>query len=49
MWQVYLGIKDYATALENCRNDLQKDRVYVSQVTVFPVLSHCLFVLQELQ
>lgn len=31
MWQVYLGIKDYATALENCRNGLQKDHVYVSQ------------------
>lgn len=40
MWQVYLGVKDYTAALEHCRDGLQKDHVYVSQVTHFPGSSH---------
>lgn len=32
MWQVYLGLKEYAAALENCRDVTQRDRVYAAQV-----------------
>lgn len=31
MWKVYLDIKDYAAALVNCRDQLQRDRVYLVQ------------------
>eukprot|EP00250_Pteridium_aquilinum_P006787 c16631_g1_i1 orf=516-3560(-) len=34
MWQVYLGVKDYTTALEHCRDGLQKDHVYVTQADI---------------
>lgn len=33
MWKVYLDIKDYAAALVNCRDQLQRDQVYLVQVT----------------
>jgi hypothetical protein len=32
MWQVYLGLKEYAAALEACRDLAQRDRVYAAQV-----------------
>lgn len=35
MWQVYLEMKEYVTALANCRNPLQRDQVYLLQVSVF--------------
>ncbi|KAL8160474.1 hypothetical protein V2J09_002011 [Rumex salicifolius] len=31
MWKVYLDMKDYAAALANCRNALQRDEVYLAQ------------------
>lgn len=31
MWQIYLGMKDYATALAHCRTPLQRDQVYLVQ------------------
>ncbi|XP_024543759.1 vacuolar protein sorting-associated protein 18 homolog isoform X2 [Selaginella moellendorffii] len=31
MWRVYLGMKEYAAALEHCRNIFQKDEVYRAQ------------------
>ncbi|KAI3440706.1 Pep3_Vps18 domain-containing protein [Psidium guajava] len=31
MWKVYLDIKDYAAALANCRDQLQRDQVYLVQ------------------
>lgn len=31
MWQVYLELKEYAAALEHCRNALQRDQVYLAQ------------------
>ncbi|CAA7394664.1 unnamed protein product [Spirodela intermedia] len=31
MWQVYLEMKEYVTALANCRNSLQRDQVYLLQ------------------
>lgn len=31
MWQVYLGLKEYAAALEACRDLAQRDRVYAAQ------------------
>ncbi|XP_038693939.1 vacuolar sorting protein 18 [Tripterygium wilfordii] len=31
MWKVYLDMKEYATALANCRDPLQKDQVYLMQ------------------
>ncbi|XP_006659889.1 vacuolar sorting protein 18 [Oryza brachyantha] len=31
MWQVYLDMKDYATALSHCRNSFQRDQVYQVQ------------------
>ncbi|MQL89401.1 hypothetical protein Taro_021975 [Colocasia esculenta] len=31
MWQVYLDMKEYATALANCRNPFQRDQVYLVQ------------------
>lgn len=31
MWKVYLDIKDYAAALVNCRDQLQRDQVYLVQ------------------
>ena len=32
MWKVYLDLKEYAAALANCRDALQKDQVYLVQV-----------------
>lgn len=32
MWKVYLDMKEYAAALANCRDPLQKDQVYLAQV-----------------
>lgn len=34
MWQVYLGVKNYAAALEHCRDTLQRDHVYAAQAEV---------------
>ncbi|KAH7283931.1 hypothetical protein KP509_34G031500 [Ceratopteris richardii] len=34
MWLMYLSIKDYATALEHCRDGSQKDRVFVTQADI---------------
>ncbi|KAL6493527.1 Vacuolar protein sorting-associated protein 18 like protein [Orobanche gracilis] len=31
MWKVYLELKDYAAALANCRDSLQRDQVYLVQ------------------
>ncbi|KAI9075328.1 hypothetical protein K1719_042733 [Acacia pycnantha] len=31
MWKVYLDMKEYATALANCRDPLQRDQVYLVQ------------------
>ncbi|XP_047317718.1 vacuolar sorting protein 18-like [Impatiens glandulifera] len=31
MWKVYLDLKDYASALANCRDPLQRDQVYLAQ------------------
>ncbi|KAL6524490.1 Vacuolar protein sorting-associated protein 18 like protein [Orobanche hederae] len=31
MWKVYLKLKDYAAALANCRDALQRDQVYLVQ------------------
>uniref|UniRef100_A0A0E0LRV6 RING-type domain-containing protein n=1 Tax=Oryza punctata TaxID=4537 RepID=A0A0E0LRV6_ORYPU len=31
MWQVYLDMKEYATALSYCRNSFQRDQVYLVQ------------------
>ncbi|XP_010533738.1 PREDICTED: vacuolar protein sorting-associated protein 18 homolog isoform X2 [Tarenaya hassleriana] len=31
MWKVYLDMKDYAAALANCRDPLQRDQVYLVQ------------------
>ncbi|GAB2262904.1 hypothetical protein Droror1_Dr00003901 [Drosera rotundifolia] len=31
MWKVYLDMKEYAAALANCRNALQRDQVYLAQ------------------
>uniref|UniRef100_A0A1D1YN30 Vacuolar protein sorting-associated protein 18 n=1 Tax=Anthurium amnicola TaxID=1678845 RepID=A0A1D1YN30_9ARAE len=31
MWQVYLDMKEYATALASCRNSIQRDQVYLVQ------------------
>ncbi|KAM7275887.1 hypothetical protein ACFE04_017753 [Oxalis oulophora] len=31
MWKVYLNMNDYAAALVNCRDPLQRDQVYLSQ------------------
>jgi hypothetical protein len=33
MWKVYLDMKEYAAALANCRDPLQRDQVYLLQVT----------------
>lgn len=33
MWKVYLDMKEYAAALANCRDALQRDQVYLAQVT----------------
>lgn len=35
MWKVYLDLKDYAAALENCRDPLQRDQVYLAQVLAY--------------
>ena len=32
MWKVYLDMKEYAAALSNCRDPLQRDQVYLVQV-----------------
>lgn len=32
MWKVYLDMKDYASALANCWDPLQRDQVYLVQV-----------------
>lgn len=32
MWKVYLDMKEYAAALSNCRDPLQRDQVYLMQV-----------------
>jgi hypothetical protein len=32
MWQVYLDMNDYATALSHCCNPFQRDQVYRVQV-----------------
>lgn len=32
MWQVYLEMKEYATALAYCRTPMQRDQVYLAQV-----------------
>lgn len=32
MWKVYLDLKEYAAALANCRDALQRDQVYLVQV-----------------
>lgn len=32
MWKVYLDMKEYAAALANCRDPLQRDQVYLMQV-----------------
>lgn len=32
MWKVYLDMKEYAAALANCRDPLQRDQVYLVQV-----------------
>lgn len=32
MWKVYLDMKEYAAALANCRDALQRDQVYLAQV-----------------
>ncbi|KAK6918988.1 Pep3/Vps18/deep orange [Dillenia turbinata] len=32
MWKVYLDLKDYASALANCRDPYQRDQVYLIQV-----------------
>ncbi|KAM1428017.1 hypothetical protein ACFXTO_020492 [Malus domestica] len=31
MWKVYLDMKEYAAALANCRDPLQRDQVYLVQ------------------
>ncbi|GFY99076.1 zinc ion binding protein [Actinidia rufa] len=31
MWKVYLDLKEYAAALANCRDPLQRDQVYLAQ------------------
>ncbi|KAJ8437813.1 hypothetical protein Cgig2_013429 [Carnegiea gigantea] len=31
MWKVYLDMKEYAAALANCRDGLQRDQVYLAQ------------------
>ncbi|KAL4204894.1 hypothetical protein AMTRI_Chr01g112010 [Amborella trichopoda] len=31
MWKVYLDLKEYAAALEHCRNPFQRDQVYLVQ------------------
>ncbi|XAR55456.1 hypothetical protein NMG60_11035527 [Bertholletia excelsa] len=31
MWKVYLNLKEYAAALANCRDPLQRDQVYLAQ------------------
>lgn len=35
MWKVYLDLKDYAAALANCRDPLQRDQVYLAQVMAY--------------
>lgn len=32
MWKVYLDMNEYAAALANCRDPLQRDQVYLVQV-----------------
>lgn len=32
MWKVYLDMKEYAAALANCRDPIQRDQVYLVQV-----------------
>ena len=39
MWKVYLDMKEYAAALANCRDPLQRDQVYLVQVSSKFVLS----------
>lgn len=34
MWKVYLDMKEYAAALANCRDPLQRDQVYLVQVNL---------------
>ncbi|KAJ8763821.1 hypothetical protein K2173_003603 [Erythroxylum novogranatense] len=34
MWKVYLDLKEFAAALANCRDPLQRDQVYLVQVQV---------------
>uniref|UniRef100_A0A803N7L5 Pep3/Vps18/deep orange domain-containing protein n=1 Tax=Chenopodium quinoa TaxID=63459 RepID=A0A803N7L5_CHEQI len=34
MWKVYLDMKEYAAALANCRDALQRDQVYLAQAEV---------------
>lgn len=34
MWKVYLDMKEYAAALANCRDPLQRDQVYLVQAEV---------------
>lgn len=36
MWQFYLDMKEYATALAYCRNPIQRDQVYLVQVIAYP-------------
>ncbi|GFS29289.1 zinc ion binding protein [Actinidia rufa] len=31
MWKVHLDLKEYAAALANCRDPLQRDQVYLAQ------------------
>ena len=38
MWQVYLDVKDYAAALEHCRDTFQRDHIFAAQVIISVVL-----------
>lgn len=35
MWQVYLDMNHYAAALSHCRNQFQRDQVYLVQVFMY--------------
>jgi hypothetical protein len=43
MWKVYLDMKEYAAALANCRDPLQRDQVYLLQV-----ISSCFYCIKLL-
>lgn len=39
MWKVYLDMNEYAGALSNCRDPLQRDQVYLVQVRLIDFIA----------